>query len=89
MASSTPSLAMTSPVPRSELSRLPGASKGFDPSQVWARGTSQQQLVSRNNVTRAPWVSEFTGTFNQAIPGSSAQQPGQQNSEGMYFYCLL
>lgn len=86
MASSAPSLALTSPGPRAELSRLPEVIARLDLNQVWARGIPQQpQPVFRDNATRVPWISEFGGVHNQVIPGPSTQQPGQQISDGMYW----
>lgn len=88
--SSAPSLALTSPSPHTELSRFPEVSARFDLNQVWARGIPQQpQPAFRDNVARVPWASELTGVHNQAIPGSSAQQPGQQISDGMYSYQMF
>lgn len=84
MASSAPSLALTSPGPHAALSRLPEVNGMFDLNQAWARGIPQQQQPAfRDNVTRVPWTSDFSGMRNQAIPGPSAQQPGQQISDGM------
>lgn len=90
MAAPTPSLALTSPGPHAELSRFPEAGGRFDLNQSWARGLPQQQHPAlRDNVTRAPWASEFDGVLNQTIQGSSSQQLGQQNLDGMCTKCLL
>ncbi|KAF8554193.1 TPR-like protein [Imleria badia] len=90
MAAPTPSLALTSPGPHVELSRLPEASARFDLNQAWAGGLPQQhQPAFRDNATRAPWASEFGGMLNQAIRGSSAQQPGQQNLDVQRPYTSL
>ena len=88
MASSAPSLALTSPNPHAGLSRFPEVNGRLDLNQAWARGIPQQQQPAfRDNATRVPWASEFSGVLDQAIPGSSAlvRQPGQQNSDGMYW----
>lgn len=87
MASSAPSLTLTSPGPHAELSRFLEVTGRVDLNQAWARGIPQQQQPAfPDNATRVPWASEFSGVRNQAIPGSSAQQPGQQISDGMYWY---
>lgn len=88
MVSSTPSLVIASPGPHAELSRLPEVSARFDLDRAWARGIPQQQQPAfRDNAARGgPWASEFGGVLNQTIPGPSAQQQGQQISDGMYWY---
>ncbi|KAH0827855.1 hypothetical protein J3R83DRAFT_3481 [Lanmaoa asiatica] len=85
-----PSLALTSLGSHAELSRFPEVNGRFDLNQAWTRGISQQQqLAFRDNATRVPWASEFSGVLNQAIPKSSPHQPGQQISEAQRPYTSL
>ncbi|KAH7888702.1 hypothetical protein F5I97DRAFT_737851 [Phlebopus sp. FC_14] len=83
--SSAPSFNVSPQIHHAQLARFHDVNDPVDLKQAWA---SQMPLpaVFHQSATRAPWVSEFDGVQNQAVPSHAIQQEAQQALDGQHPY---